>query len=291
LKISEPTAPMFSVIIPTYRDWPRLALCLDALAKQTIPGDWFEVIVVNNDPADPCPLPLASNVLLLEEAGPGSYVARNTGVLAGRGVYLAFTDGDCVPDPEWLASAYTILAAAPYVRVTGPISIFRETGAGHYAYLYEFHTAFRQKEHSRSGVCATANLIVSRAIFDTVGFFDASRFSGGDFEWNKRAQARGIPLNFDERVAVAHPARRTLREIMRKKRRTAGGALWARSVSTGRLLLGIIRPPVRAVSGFNRGSVPISHWIPLAAICWLMQVVENLEVLLVRYGLRKPARF
>ena len=39
-----------SVIIPVYRDWARLRSCLDALERQTIGPDAFEIILANNEP-------------------------------------------------------------------------------------------------------------------------------------------------------------------------------------------------------------------------------------------------
>lgn len=48
-------APFVSIIIPTYRDWERLALCISALDKQTYSKDLFEVIIVNNDAQDQAP--------------------------------------------------------------------------------------------------------------------------------------------------------------------------------------------------------------------------------------------
>lgn len=47
--------PFVSVIIPTYHDWDRLKKCIEALKIQTYPSDLFEVIIVNNDPADKAP--------------------------------------------------------------------------------------------------------------------------------------------------------------------------------------------------------------------------------------------
>ena len=42
-----------SVIIPTYRPQAWLFECLDALDRQTLPKERFEVIVALNGPADP----------------------------------------------------------------------------------------------------------------------------------------------------------------------------------------------------------------------------------------------
>ena len=43
--------PFVSVIVPTYHDWPRVAQLCEALKKQTLEPDRFEVVIVNNDRA------------------------------------------------------------------------------------------------------------------------------------------------------------------------------------------------------------------------------------------------
>src|SRR5688500_8808816 len=212
-----------SVIIPVYRDWSRLALCLDALERQTLGSDAFEIILANNEPDGDCPLArLPANARFVDEPRPGSYAARNAAIATANGRVLAFTDSDCVPDPQWLERGLELLAAEPGTRVTGPIPVFREPGSSYLAFVYDFHTAFKQAQAVAKGSCATANLIVARNVFDQVGPFNPALVSGGDTEWGERAHRAGVPIRYDERVRVAHPARRTLAEIIRKKRRVAG---------------------------------------------------------------------
>ena len=93
-----------TVIIPTYKDWPRLQMCLDALALQSLPAAEFEVLVANNNRvADlPADLRLAANVQVIWAEQPGSYAARNAVLPHAKGEVLFFTDSDCIPDPDWL---------------------------------------------------------------------------------------------------------------------------------------------------------------------------------------------
>ncbi|HEX7636962.1 MAG TPA: glycosyltransferase, partial [Burkholderiaceae bacterium] len=52
---SEPVrsrTPRISVVMPTFRRPRLLARCLDALLAQTLPGDAFEVIVVDDGRSD-----------------------------------------------------------------------------------------------------------------------------------------------------------------------------------------------------------------------------------------------
>lgn len=72
-----------SVVVPTLGRG-TLDQCRAALARQTRPPD--EIIVV------------------VDEARRGSAWARNEGIRRSRGDLIAFTDDDCLPSPDWLAS-------------------------------------------------------------------------------------------------------------------------------------------------------------------------------------------
>ena len=101
-----------SVVIPTYRRPKLLTKCLTALAKQTLDHTDFEVIVVSDGPDQVTLLELMSwmkkadfNLIYLntaEKRGPAS--ARNLGWLYARGRAIAFTDDDCIPQEDWLAT-------------------------------------------------------------------------------------------------------------------------------------------------------------------------------------------
>lgn len=280
--------PAVSVIIPVYGDWERLSHCLAALERQSLPKDRFEIIIVNNEAeARPLPPQAPSNARILHEPTPGSYAARNAGVAAASGKYLAFTDSDCLPEPDWLKNGVAALEVNPGARVTGPVRIFAEPGVGRYALAYDRHLAFPQKEFVASGTCVTANLMVERAVFDRVGPFDLC-FSGGDLLWNRRAQAAGVPILFREEVSVGHPARRSVRDILRKKRRAAGSL--RREVPLGRLAVEALKPPVRRVMMLRSRGVGWKEAVPIFAILWLGRAIRLQEAAFVRWGLKKPNR-
>lgn len=285
-----------SVIIPVFQDWGRLALCLDALERQSLPARDFEIIVADNEPDGEAPaaLRLPANARVVREPRPGSYAARNRAVAVAEGRFLAFTDSDCVPEPDWLENALAILEVHPDWRVTGPVPIFRAPGTNRFVYLYEYHTAFRQKLAVGLGKCATANLAVARSIFDAVGPFNESLASGGDTEWGERAHARGVPIHYDERVAVAHPARRSLAEVIRKKRRLAGSIAQRKSYPTWRYFLYRLLPPFRNYYRnfirFRRGPIHPLDGIILFFVHWLGQLAEGQEFLFVRKGWKRPNR-
>jgi GT2 family glycosyltransferase len=281
---------VFSVIIPVYRDWKRLAICLEALSRQSLSPDEFEVIIVDNEPGHGFTVPpLPRNAKIIIAGEPGSYNARNAAVALARGCYLAFTDSDCIPDPNWLANALAALQEQPSARHVGPIPIFREQTGRYYAYLYEFHTAFRQKEIAMEGISTTANLAVSRAAFDKVGLFDTNLLSGGDYVWSRRAEKAGIPLVFHDNIIVRHPARASLKAILAKKRRTSGGEAMFKRTSVWTYNRYRLVPRVSAIN-FDRGSISMIDKTVLLGIAWLRNIHGCFAFTTVRLGLKKPNR-
>ena len=110
--------PEFSVVIPTYKQPAQLLKCLDALGRQRLPRSQFEVIIVDegDSPETETAVQLFSKQIA-RNGGPlevrylsqanrkGPAAARNRGWRAARGGIIAFTDEDCLPEPEWLSSA------------------------------------------------------------------------------------------------------------------------------------------------------------------------------------------
>ena len=245
-------APLVSVIIPVKDDAERLQACLSALAAQTFEGP-VEVIVVDNGSADPPVAAVAPHAAarLLEEHGPSSYAARNRGAEAARGEILAFTDSDCLPDPDWLRNGVSRVLASPRdCFVGGRIDTFPAvTGQPSAVEVYEMAHAFPQHLYVESGFAATANLLVARHVFSRVGGFDVELTSGGDMEWGQRARAAGVVPVYAPDVRVAHPARRTLRQLLQKLGRTAEGHAALRErrdepLPIRRALRRLCRPPV-----------------------------------------------
>ncbi len=120
-------APFISVVICT-RDRPALvADCVRQLARQEYPS--FEIVVVDNAPADPGAVPAALQSLdrrvpvrYILEVRAGASMARNAGWRAAKADIVAFLDDDEVPDRYWLAEIVRGFSARPKVGcVTGSV--------------------------------------------------------------------------------------------------------------------------------------------------------------------------
>ena len=237
-----------SVIIPTYHDWDRLKLSLNALAQQSYPADRFEVIVVNNDPEDQPPYVVANgNVRLLAEAKPGSYAARNAAIRVAKGEIFAFTDSDCIPDNGWLSKGIADLLKTDADVISGAIDVFKEPNTTWAAWKYESIVAFRQHSREYPGA-VTANLISWRGAFEDVGLFNERAYSGGDSEWTKAAREIGKVVA-KSGALVNHPARNSINSIMKRNRRVLGGRLLRADSKTEvlKIMLNLLIPPFRAI--------------------------------------------
>ncbi|MDY6919316.1 MAG: glycosyltransferase family A protein [Pseudomonadota bacterium] len=224
-----------SVIVPTYNDAERVRQCAEALLQQECSYP-YEILIVDNGSRVPPSLndlglsdlglsDLGARVALLQESKPGSYAARNRAIDRSRGRVLAFTDSDCLPDRSWLQTAMAALESQPEVdMVSGKVAIYyKDPDHPTAVELYESLYAFRQDLLARSGQSVTANLFVRRELFHRLGKFNDETFSGGDFEFTKRATQAGYQLKYLPDAVVRHPARREYLEYRKKLKRTIGG--------------------------------------------------------------------
>ena len=227
-----------SVIIPVFNDSERLKSCLDSLSRQTYPRDQFEIIVVDNG-SEESPRDLVNSYTqcrLLDESKPGSYAARNRGLKEARGDLIAFTDADCLPDPEWLTLGVAMLDDSETDVVGGDIQIFpARQDAPTAVELYDVAFGLPQKNNIRiHGRCMTANLITRRTVFDRIGTFDETVYGGGDHQWCNRLREDGGTVAFCPSAVVRHPARHRLNDLMRQARREVGGRFDRRMHSRAR---------------------------------------------------------
>src|SRR6266852_6794225 len=116
----------FSIIVPTYRRPKQLATCLESIAQLEYPHELYEVLVVDDGSSSP-PRDIIrafggkfpASLLTPKHGGPAA--ARNAGAANAKGKFLAFTDDDCAPAPDWLQALATRLAVSPDCMIGGHI--------------------------------------------------------------------------------------------------------------------------------------------------------------------------
>ncbi|MDX1993009.1 MAG: glycosyltransferase family A protein [bacterium] len=216
--------PFVSVIIPVYNDTARLKVLLELLQKQTYPSHLFEVIVVDNASREPVAPALenAPNARIVVETNPGPDKARKAGLAHAKGDYLAFTDSDCVPYPDWLENGIRAMLRNPGCGlVGGRVDVFpKDPKQMTWVEYYESVFAFPTKDNvNRHHFMPTCNMFTRKDVFEAVGPFNDTLRSSGDQEWGERVYKHGYKLVYDDSVAIRHPARRTLKEVQKKIRR------------------------------------------------------------------------
>jgi len=214
-----------TVIIPTYQSWNLLEKCLSALQKQTFESN-YEIIVVNNDIDDSIPenFKKFEQVRFIQEIKPGSYAARNKGIIEAKGEIIAFTDADCIPDKNWLENGVRALIENPEIGVVaGDVKLFyKDENNLDPVETYDKNTAFKIKEYVSFGNCVTANWFSYKDTLLKFGMFDQNLKSGGDSKLSQIISSQ-MPLIFQENAIVYHPARNKMTQIKTKYRRIFGG--------------------------------------------------------------------
>ncbi|MCG8491227.1 MAG: glycosyltransferase family 2 protein [Sneathiellales bacterium] len=203
-----------SVIIPHYNDVTRLKKCLNALVPQL--EETCEVIVVDNNSTEDLEdlSSFSGSVLITSETKKGAAHARNKGVSLSKGQYLLFLDCDCIPQKDWISSA--LARCTPDIVFGGKVTVFNETPPPmNGAEAFEHVFAFNQEDYiNNKNFSVTANLLVSREIFEKAGEFKAG--VSEDTEWCLRLLPLGIPLEYEEKMVVSHPTRNNWSELKRK---------------------------------------------------------------------------
>lgn len=210
---------LISIIIPHYQDLDRLDRCLTALQVQN-GGLNHEIIVADNN--SPCGRAaveacIAGRAQLIVETEKGAGPARNAGVRASRGDWLAFTDCDCLPDANWLANGIRALGKHDYVGGRVVVSLANPAAATA-TEAFESVFAFDNRRYvEQKQFTVTANLFCARAQFDLVGPFHTE--VSEDLEWCHRSNAAGYHIGYAEDAIVSHPARENWQQLVKKWKR------------------------------------------------------------------------
>jgi len=239
--------PRVSVIVPVRNGAVLLPGLIEALERQTLAQNEFEVLVSDDGSTDGGCDDLGSPafpVRVLRGEPRTSYAARNRAASVARGHVLAFTDSDCTPRPEWLECGLAALADADVAA--GAVRFDVADGIGIWG-MADIDTSLDQERAVANGTAATANLFVRGETFRSLDGFDATLPSNGDHDFVRRALDSGARLCFAASAVVVHPLRDDAREFLTKHWRV--NRAWAvrrardgRSVSAWGLLVPIYRP-------------------------------------------------
>ena len=262
-----------SVIVPFLNASRTIPYCLDALAAQNHKD--FEIIFVDNGSTDESAGLIRQfqsdhpslRLTLISESRRSAAAARNAGVCAAQGEWVAFTDADCVPDPYWLADlaaaaarysdiaafAGSILPAVSVETIPSFLGLFTLPPVANER-LYERYTLV-------SGGFPTANFMVSKPVFEQAGGFDPDiEIYGEDHDLCMRIYRMGGRIRSLTNAIVRHIHRSSLEGLVKQSFGFGRShALMLRKLPGGALLL--LAPGVRVVK--TDLGLPVRVWCDL----------------------------
>jgi GT2 family glycosyltransferase len=223
----------FSVIVPTYDRPEPLDRCLGALAAQEMERDRFEVIVVDDGGAI-SPRDVVArhrdeiDVRLLEQANAGPAKARNSAAAVARGEHLAFTDDDCLPEPDWLNALSESVERYPGHAVGGRVDNALNDDIYSHAsqQLIDFLYGYYNSPGTPGRFFITSNLVFPAARFRELGGFDVTfpLAAAEDRDLCDRWREQGGEIVYDERAVVRHAHALDLRSFCRQHLNYGRGA-------------------------------------------------------------------
>jgi glycosyltransferase involved in cell wall biosynthesis len=199
-----------SVVVPTFKRPQLLDRCLAALVNQSFDPSAYEIVIADDAASEStrrqvedwrrrCPRsgPAIHYLPVRDSQGPAA--ARNAGWRFARGQVIAFTDDDCIPEPEWLTAGTRAIRAGA-TGVSGRVVVP----------LPEDPTDY---ERNAAGLATaefvTANCFYRRSALAAVGGFD-ERFA---MAWREDSDlwltfmGRGDTLVSAQDAVVVHPLR------------------------------------------------------------------------------------
>jgi glycosyltransferase involved in cell wall biosynthesis len=202
--------PLVSVVIPAYNAASFIGPTLDSVFAQTLSD--YEVIVVNDGSPDTSSLeralePLQSKIRYLKQANGGPSNARNTGIRAAVGKYVAFLDSDDLWLPHHLArqvehlesdpSLQMVYANGVYLRGDSPVGILFDNSEQ--SLPIDLDCLLQE----RSTVITSSTVVLREALLKA-GMFDEKLRRCEDYDlWLRLVQA-GFKLSFTREIQIRH---------------------------------------------------------------------------------------
>jgi len=221
--------PRVSVVICAYNAERTMDACLGSLRTLNYPN--YEIIVVNDGSKDQTLAiserhqqayaadPEAPPLRIITQENKGLSVARNVGAAAATGEIVAYTDSDCVPDPDWLAFLVYRFVRSGFVAVGGPNFPPPEPALVPAAVAVSpggpAHVLLDDEVAEHVPGCNMA--ATKKALEDVGGFEPIFSAAGDDVDLCWRLQNRGYAIGFSPAATVWHYRRNTVKAYLRQQ--------------------------------------------------------------------------
>lgn len=209
---------MLSVVIPAHNAARWIADAITSVQAQPLPSAPDIIVVANHCSDDTAVIALSAGARVIDSPAPGPAAARNAGVAAGRGEFIAFLDADDLWPADSLPARLALLQSTQGAAlVFGDCRQFDDAGDGitrpHAQTLFEqvgldatfFGDAARVIDPLDKLLDAdfvtTGSVVMRRHAFEALGGFDTSLALVEDLDLWLRCAAR-FPLLWHPGLAL-----------------------------------------------------------------------------------------
>jgi GT2 family glycosyltransferase len=212
--------PKVSVVVCAYNAESTMAPCLDSLRDLRYPA--YEVVVVDDGSTDRTGgiADEYEGIHVIHQENKGLSAARNVGIAASTGEIIAFTDSDCVVDPDWLHYLVATFLSSGEAAAGGPnlsppedsliASCVAASPGG------PLHVLLNGEEAEHIPGC---NMAFRREALEEIGGFDPIyRAAGDDVDVCWRLQEHGFRIAFSPAAIVWHFRRNTVKAYIGQQR-------------------------------------------------------------------------
>lgn len=262
-----------SVVVPVYNGGRGISATIEHVIKQSLVP--WEIIVVDDGSTDHTPEVLrgfGDKIIVLRKENGGPAAARNCGIRAASGDFVAFTDSDAFPDREWLAN---LLKGFDTPRVAGVGGVVNGINTGilpEYADIKRFYDPGRDGE----GVSylVTCNACFRRDVLVEAGLFDERFRKPGaeDAELCVRIKALGYEFRAVGDAVVLHH-HKSIKNLLRAQS----------NYGEGGYILGSLWPEYRWKGSPRKGLI--------ASLLAVPQVLKNYSTYRRDHGFLKALAF
>src|SRR6266704_853276 len=208
--------PKISVVIPTKNRSALLAETIDRVESQTIPGDHYEVLVIDNASTDDTPDILAQkagiypNLKFDFQKKPGAAATRNVGIRLANSDLILFIDDDVQAEPALLQAHLDCHMKNPNSSVIGAVSMpWGDTSDPFLKYLRD-HRVLNPYTPSKGPIdfsyYHTCNVSTPTNVLVNVGGFNEafSIYGIEDIELGYRLEKSGSRMIFAPEARALH---------------------------------------------------------------------------------------
>jgi glycosyltransferase involved in cell wall biosynthesis len=207
---TQASPPVVSVVIPAYNVAPYISETLRSVFAQTLSG--YEVIIVNDGSPDTEALeqalePYRNRIVYLKQENRGAGAARNAGIMAARGEFIAFLDADDLWLPDYLSEQLAFIESGSYDLVYADALLFGQSPLAGRTFMQiapsNGEVTFQSLISGHCNVITSGVVARTRLILEA-GLFDEQLRNSQDFELWVRLVRQGARANYQRKVLLRY---------------------------------------------------------------------------------------